>query len=289
MSNSRDVSIVSPTKPIQPEQQAASIAYAKVEPEFKALLPEQVLRVNLDITKAASLAIAAMPGIMALRAELVATVPQFPVDKLDRLQDYALACWYAHILAMPPTSEGSPAQPLLEEAGPLRQTLLVGAQALAHKGFFDPERVADIQSGSGHFDASTDLVALARMYQEKWPEIEHRTAVDKTEVDRADVLGTELIVALGPRLMPSGEPLTAGQASENRARAFTLFMDAYDTCRRAVFFLRWSEGDAEQITPSLFVRNRSRRVQDPGEPPAEPTVPSPPAPGPQVPTPQQPS
>ncbi len=37
----------------------------------------------------------------------------------------------------------------------------------------------------------------------------------------------------------------------DRARAYTVLVRAYDQCRRAVTFLRWCHGDAEQWVPPL--------------------------------------
>ena len=36
-------------------------------------------------------------------------------------------------------------------------------------------------------------------------------------------------------------------------------MNAYDACRRAVSYLRWNEGDADAIAPSLFARGGGRK------------------------------
>jgi hypothetical protein len=38
-----------------------------------------------------------------------------------------------------------------------------------------------------------------------------------------------------------------------------LLAQVYDQCRRAVFFLRWNEGDADAIAPSLYTK-RPRRA-----------------------------
>ncbi len=43
-----------------------------------------------------------------------------------------------------------------------------------------------------------------------------------------------------------------------RARAFTLFSRAYDQVRRAVNVLRWDEGDADSIAPSLYAGRGGR-------------------------------
>jgi hypothetical protein len=51
-------------------------------------------------------------------------------------------------------------------------------------------------------------------------------------------------------------------AATRRARAFTLFMNAYDACRRVVAFLRWNEGDADSIAPSPFLKGARRRATE---------------------------
>jgi hypothetical protein len=257
-------------------QKEAAAALEKLLPEMEQLRDEEVLTINLDIPRAASMAIGAVPGLVALRPRIISEAPAFAIEKLDRLREYALGAWYAHILAMPPTSAGSPMQPLLEEAGPLREELLAAAGALARRGFFDPGKVADVRSGAGHIDTATDLVTLGSMFDAEWSKVSSKTAIEKHEVDRAIALGTELLTAMGARLQPDGEPVTTAEAVDRRARAFTLFMKAYDACKRVVSFLRWEQGDADRIAPSLFVR--SRRGKSAEEPPP-PVVPDSPANG----------
>jgi hypothetical protein len=47
-------------------------------------------------------------------------------------------------------------------------------------------------------------------------------------------------------------PAVVADASARRARAFTLFVRAYDQVRRAVTYLRWEDDDADLIAPSLY-------------------------------------
>ena len=57
-------------------------------------------------------------------------------------------------------------------------------------------------------------------------------------------------------------------AGDIRQRLFTLFVNAYDQARRAVGYLRWNEGDADQIAPSLYAgRSNGRRKADQPDPP----------------------
>ena len=44
----------------------------------------------------------------------------------------------------------------------------------------------------------------------------------------------------------------AAEAAEIRQQAFTLFVNNYDQVRRAISFLRWNEGDVDDIIPSLY-------------------------------------
>lgn len=67
-------------------------------------------------------------------------------------------------------------------------------------------------------------------------------------------------MALGVR--EAGDKTDLAQARELRRRAFTLLARAYDQCRRVVTFLRWSEGDADKITPA-FAGPRSKRTKTP--------------------------
>ena len=48
-----------------------------------------------------------------------------------------------------------------------------------------------------------------------------------------------------------------------RARAYTLF---YDDARRAVIFLRWHEGDADSIAPSLHPGKSASKKKPADEP-----------------------
>lgn len=145
---------------------------------------------------------------------------------------------------------------------------MVAAEALAFVNLVSGERVGEIRSGKGHLDLAGDLVALSALFSDHWDQANGRTAVRREEIERAATLGPELLVALGAR--EQEKEIMPTEARDARVRAFTLFSSAYGECRRAVAYLRWHEGDAEEITPSLFAsRSGSRK---PGADAAETTV-----------------
>jgi hypothetical protein len=76
------------------------------------------------------------------------------------------------------------------------------------------------------------------------------------QVDRGAVLAVQLLEGPIERMHA---PLTPSEATVARERAFTLFYRAYDELRRAVTFLRWHDGDIEQLVPTLFLRSGKRK------------------------------
>jgi hypothetical protein len=252
----------------------AAKAFSEIEPILAALSPEDLAPINTDIPRAVAIAVGAVPHIAKLRAG-AAKLPDFDVTHVDRLGTYALAAWYAHLLALPEVV-ASELSSLLEEARPLREDMLLTAELLAHKGYFDKEAVKTIRAGQGNLDTANDLVALAALFTAGWARVENKSPVQWEQVEQAAQLGPRILVALGARDQPAVKAPNPGDPSERRVRAFTVFVRAYDQCRRAVGYLRWNHGDADEIAPSLFA-NRGPRKASPGAEAAEPTA-SPPAP-----------
>jgi hypothetical protein len=255
--------IVAPVSPGTPE--LAQVAFEKVKPKLAALAPGEVLQVNLDIPTAASIALGAHERLLELRPLIVKQLPDHPVELLDELPTYAQAAWFAHLIAMPPIDDGNRLKKLLEEAQPLRETLLVAAEALAHRGLVSPDRVAEIRAGQGNIDRAGDLVALSALFRQAWPAVGSKTAILEGEVERAATLGSELLVALGVK----GIAEKAGNTPESRdqrARAFTLFANAYGECVRAVAYLRYHEDDADSFAPTLRPVTRANRDSAPPAP-----------------------
>ncbi|AUX33521.1 MULTISPECIES: hypothetical protein [Sorangium] len=237
-----------PRKPAAPPQAAA--AYDRALPEIEALSPEQLIAIKLDIPRAVSQVLGVLPGLLALRPAIAEALHKHDIALLDRLETYALAAWYAHLLWLSTGAAESALKPLLAEAAPLRENLLGDAEALARRGLLDADAVAEIRAGQGHIDTANDLVALSALFSGSWPEISGKTAATEEEVKRAGEIGPQLLAALGVREHGKGPGPT--EAADKRARAFALLAHAYDQTRRAVAYLRWNEGDAETIAPSIY-------------------------------------
>ena len=234
---------------------AAAEAFAKIEPELAALTPEELTPITVDIAAAVTAVLAAAPKILAHRDAIVEQLPLHPIEQIDELATYAQAAYYAHLLHSYANGSPEAAKALIDEAQKLREDLLVAAEALAHRGMLDADAVAGIRKGHGHADTAGDLTALAALFKASWSKVSSKTAVERTEVDRAEELGPAVMIAIAVRKSGAKSTDTEGQ----RARAFTLLARAYESCRRALFYLRWMESDTDTIAPSLFKKRAGRK------------------------------
>ncbi|HEU4538075.1 MAG TPA: hypothetical protein VFS00_28335, partial [Polyangiaceae bacterium] len=157
---------------------------------------------------------------------------------------------------------------------------LASAELLARFGLLDATRAASIRSGTGYLDTANDLTALAAIFHAAWPEVASKSIVTIEEVNRAAELGPRLVGAIGRRQQGTDGAGEAGEAHEQLARAYTLFFNAYDECRRGVAFVRWREGDADAFAPTL--RPAARRPRPSDDVPVDDEAPKP-EPGGEVP------
>ncbi|WP_437538281.1 hypothetical protein WME79_20115 [Sorangium sp. So ce726] len=246
--------------PVLPSSPAAALAaYARVEPKLLELGPDDLVTVYVEVPRAVSSVLSALPHLRELRDEIVRDLPNHPIAMLDELEDYVLAAWYADLLYSTPASELD-TKKLTEEAGTLREALLVAAEALGHRNLLDKQRVADIRKGKGHADLASDLIALAELFRGSWDKVRAKTAVEDEELERAADLGVRLLAALAakPGKGSSAAPKIT-DAGDRRARAISLVAKAYEECRRAVAYLRWHEGGDGDLAPSLLQKPRGRR------------------------------
>jgi hypothetical protein len=242
------------TEPAAPSApNAAAEAFAKVEPELASLAAEALAPVTVDLNAAVTSVLAAAPRVREHREAIATQLPHHPLWAVDKLETYAQAAWYAHLLHSYSSSSPESAKALIEEAGRLRDDLLIAAEALAHRALLDTDAVARIRKGSPNPDLAADLSALASLFRESWGKVSSKTAVEKSEIDRAAELGPAVLVASAAKKHKNTD------TEAQRARAFTLLVNAYDACRQALAYLRWKEGDAETIAPSLFKKRAGRK------------------------------
>ena len=239
---------------------ATEWAYEQVLPRALALPDAEIGPARLDVARAVDVALGSLQRVAPLHEELEA-FSEFDVGTLDELRQLSEALFRAHARATR-VSGDDPVAVLADEGYALRRHLLTAARALAAGGVLAEARIAEISAGRGYLDLATDLQALRETFLDAREAIDGKTLVTDPDLRRAGQLGPELRDALAVRDVGSNvEP----DAIEIRARIFVLFRNSYESLRRAVYFIRWDEGDAGELVPSLFTQRRRRsadRVDD---------------------------
>ncbi|HEU4408596.1 MAG TPA: hypothetical protein VFS43_25265 [Polyangiaceae bacterium] len=257
----------------------AELAFARRRHEIKAMRPAAELRrVTVAIPAAVTIGLGAVPNIEAMMAEIRKELPNYDHERAGRLREYALAAAHAHYRVALEAEGEARLRALLEEAAPLRERMLRAAELHAHYGELDPDVVASIRRGTGHLDTANDLGQLAPLFRRAGDKLAGRTPVTEADIERAAALSDELLEALGQRRVGTDGASLPSEAEEDRIKAFWLYHGVYEESRRATAYVRWYEGDADQLVPSLFQGHR-RRGSAPDEPveepaPAEPVDPA---------------
>jgi hypothetical protein len=190
----------------------------------------------------------------------------FDVAAFDKLEDYAWALSYAHSLYLTATKPPNDFDELSLEAASMREKLLLDARSLSKHKLVDDKPLDELQGANGIKNIVQDLQTLALLLQKSWANIQGKSPTTAEHLDRALKLSARLMRIIGVK--EQGPKLTA-EATERRARAYTLTIRVYDETRRAITYLRTREGDAETITPSLY-SGKARAKKEIVVPPAKP-------------------
>ncbi len=257
-----------PTPATEPRYGAA---FTRREAEIRAVDQASLAQVSVDIIAGMASVIGTLPKLRALR-EQVARLPELDLASFDALEDYTLALGAAHgqwMIASTPR-EALPA--LGAAAVTVRDTLVADAGALARRGVLTPELVASFKSGVGYRAVVRDLMGLTAMLRDRWDVVSKVSALEESELVAASNLADRIVAALGER---EQNPTRTAEAALVRQQAYTLWTRAYDEARRAVAYLRWHQGDADKIAPSLYAgRGAGPRAKSDVAQPAPVTTPA---------------
>jgi hypothetical protein len=248
--------------------------FAQVEAEVRAVPERELVAINIDVPSAVAMVLGALPELKGLRDKF-AQLLGFDVARFDKLRDYTLALGHAHAMFRGAAGPSDGTSGLADQVSTLRDVLQADATALAKRKILDEAQVTKLRGGSGYKNMAFEVVGLVGLLREHWDAIQGRSALKAEELEQAGQLAQELVTAVGTK---EQAPVQVGAASLLRQQAFTLFMNAYDDARRAVSYLRWNEGDVDDIAPSLFEGHGGRGTPD--VQPKPPTPPGPPTPAP---------
>ena len=260
-----------PVNPIALAHPSAWEAFLATAEERRAIPDTDAVTVNTDVGDAVVIALGAAPAVTRMRTQLL-TLPDFRATSVDRLEVYALAVSCAHGLYQAARQPHGDLPTTAARGSIVRARFLSAARSLADWDLFPAERLDEMNSGPSFQSIGADLIALGSWFNANWDAIKSRCAATQDDVTEALAIGDEILTMLGLR---GTQPVT--ESALERRRAFALLDGAYDEIRRGLAWLRWQEGDAEQIAPSLRGHRGPQKKTASSEPtaPVEPNTGSP--------------
>lgn len=226
-----------------------SAAYDRVLPEIKALPAKRVRTVNLDVPRTVSRVLGALPRILALRDDIEEKTRDNDFLALQKIETYAYAAQEAYVRSLSAGKTPDELRALGEEGDSLRALLRGDTATLVRRGQLDASQIVACQGQPGYKTIATDLGLIAEVMLANWDRINCKTCVSEAELHRAKAIADALLAFVGARELT---PEARDAAVDIRDRSFTLLVDSYEPARRVVTYVRWYEGDADQIAPSLY-------------------------------------
>jgi hypothetical protein len=221
-----------------------------------ALEPAQLVMMNIDVQELVPAVLASAHRISSLRPTIVEQLPQFDIARFDMLPSLAQSLAYAHSLFLSASTTPQTLPQLAERAIELREMLLLDVTGLTKRGLIAGAPLSDLKGVVGYANVSSDLRVLTNIYQANWPVVVGKTAVQLTELNEAALLFRQMTSGVAERHQQS---VVLATASDQRQRAYTLVVRAYEDARRAVTYVRSAAGDAEKLAPSLWKGRGGRR------------------------------
>ncbi len=227
----------------------SAVAYDQLLGEYRAISAPLVRAVNIDVTSAVTHVLAAVPRLIEFRAQISRDLPTVNLPYLDKLSAYASGLQEAHVRYITVGRSPDAVRALATQGDLLRTILRTDGAALVRRGLLDGATLEHCHGFNGYNNIATDLSSLATVMMANWTAIESKCGVKLEELRRAKAIAEALLTFVAAR---ERVPELKAAALDMRARAFTLMVECYEEARRAITFLRWHEGDAEQIAPSLY-------------------------------------
>ncbi len=250
-----------------PDPAAARKAYEAMTPRMATLAKDDLALLNIDGQAAAILALSVSRFLAEPepRARFALLHPRtFDPAHLGDLGTIALTVSHAYVelqSARAQTTEAKLPVALVDKATQVKERMLECTEYLFKRHATLSKEVASIRAGTGYRDTASDLLRLAKIYEDQKDKVE-KDPVNYRDTDAADARlhAQEILAELG----------NAQSAEEQRCvaamtRAWTLLRNTYAEVQSAGRFLYRNEQPEENF-PSLYASSgggRPKKAKDP--------------------------
>lgn len=241
------LAVPSKTPPEADAHKTMLAQWEETRSEREAFPPEKLRVARVDLTNAVQVMQGACARVLPMKERIERELPVFEMRHLERLDTYCGAALYADALVRAIVPEASAAG-LLSTASALSKKFGNAARSLADEGLFPIEVLEEIERGVGTRDTADDLRTYAATVSKNWEAIKGNTVLKEHDLSEAVRLANELLAYMERK----DRPATPSELHMERRKSLLLALDSYEHVRRAVGWLRWFEGDADEIAPSAM-------------------------------------
>lgn len=257
-----DIITIDATPPAENAGKKAYDATAKMRAELQ---DEDRVMMVLEPGPSGVRIIGWLPEVRKYRDKILA-LGHISAEEFDAMETLALAAVYADTQWLAVSRPAQPIAELLAKASDVRDAMLKAAVAASDKSLVPGDRLAELARGRSAMDVARALGAVVAILRAHWATLVGHTAVTAADLEAADALVEQLYEAIALR---DGTSPALAEAAEQRVRSTSLLANNWDKIRRGMSFLRWNEGDADEIAPSIYQRSpRKRDKGDASEQPA---------------------
>ena len=243
---------------VDAEAPALKSALDERRPSLLAMSDQDVDRLpKVDASDAAEIVLGSVPQIAHQRPAFVAQFGAEAGTMVDELPVVALATKQADV-ELTAAASNSDLGRMESDLRDEHTLLMTDAQSLANRKLLDPQRLDAGRGTLSYRQLIHSTLVLVALLREQWSSISDKTPITTADLERAEEKATRMLTTLGER----DQGVTRLPAAEMRLRALTDLVRRYDEIRRMVTYLRWHEGDAEEIAPSLYSGRKGRRAQE---------------------------
>jgi hypothetical protein len=242
-------------------------ALERVRPVLMAIPRDHLIREpKLDPSRTARMAEATATKLLPLRAALVAECGERAGVVLDGLVTIADAVKQADI-EVERTKTSDDLSHLHAAVMKHHQALLTDAHALVSRNVIPLSEVERAETTKGYKPLLKSLLILVSLFRELADDPVAQVLVKPTDLDAAELAVQRMNTAIAYR----DQGVSQLAALDLRTRAMTKLIRDYDAIRRFVTYVRWEEGDADDLAPSFWAASRgtarrSRKRRGPLEP-----------------------
>lgn len=241
---------------------AASVAaFEATKPELEAAAKQPLIPLTANVPYAVRVMLTVAGNIVQYLPEL----EKLGIAGADKLAVRANALSYAQALHDWTLNAPQKVEALAERVSASRRVLTTELDLMVVRGLISDGAVK-IQTTNSYLGLAQDVRAIGSAFLANWDTVGKEIGNDKAHVHDALRAADDLIAALAKDAQLQE---TLKGTALMRAAAWTLARKCYDSVHRGIQFIRYEEGDVDEIVPSIYDTRPKKKNEKPSDKPSE--------------------